>query len=192
MLKRQSHAELGWNMADGDPPTATGPVRRDSEHEYVAARVNHAPFVGQLGGNGYVPLDPTKSRESLVEDIPDAAPLMTLAQVFDLRPFRTIGLWKAALIEGIGKWFHYSKKPPRKEHTIPESRLTYAYGRLHDAGLANCTRQLISSNHSSGTVRATRPIRQHSLRRATGRRYSQLHLPDAVHLQLRRCIWCPL
>lgn len=70
------------------------------------AKVDISPFVGRLGGNGFDTLERNGSNEALLSDIPDAAPLMTLAEVFDYRPFRTVGLWKSALIEGIGTSSH--------------------------------------------------------------------------------------
>lgn len=62
------------------------------------------PFIGRLGGNQEFVLDRhnTANAEVLREQ-PDSAPCMTLKEQFDLRGFRNIGLWKAALIEGIGE-----------------------------------------------------------------------------------------
>jgi hypothetical protein len=66
-------------------------------------QVNISPFAGRLGGNGLVSLDRSASNEGLLKAIPDAAPLMTFTQVFDVRPFGTTDLWKAALIEGMSE-----------------------------------------------------------------------------------------
>lgn len=60
-------------------------------------------FIGRLGGNQAFVVDrndPRYTRELAKE--PDAAPGMTLKQQFDMRPFLTMGLWKAAAIEGFG------------------------------------------------------------------------------------------
>jgi hypothetical protein len=62
------------------------------------------PFAGRLGGNGAFVVDRDATNASLLRDTPDAAPCMTLAEQLDLRPFRKIGLWKSAALEGMGKY----------------------------------------------------------------------------------------
>jgi hypothetical protein len=63
-----------------------------------------APFSGRLGGNQAFILDrDNASNAAILQNAPDAAPGMTLAEQFDLRPFRSIGLWKAAVLEGMGE-----------------------------------------------------------------------------------------
>lgn len=64
--------------------------------------IHMPPFVGRLGGNGTA-LSRCSSNEALLEKVPDAAPLMSLGDIFNLNPFLTIGLWKSALMEGVGK-----------------------------------------------------------------------------------------
>jgi len=62
-----------------------------------------APFAGRLGGNQAFVLDRDRaSNAEILQNVPDAAPGMTLAEQFDLRPFRSIALWKAAAVEGMG------------------------------------------------------------------------------------------
>ena len=62
-----------------------------------------APFAGRLGGNQAFILDRDRpSNAETLQNVPDAAPGMTFAEQFDLRPFRSIGLWKAAAVEGMG------------------------------------------------------------------------------------------
>jgi hypothetical protein len=61
------------------------------------------PFAGRLGGNQEFIVnryDPDNA--ALIEQIPDAAPLIPLKQIIDLRGFREPELWKAAIIEGVG------------------------------------------------------------------------------------------
>lgn len=67
------------------------------------AEVNISPFVGRVGGGGTGCLTRNSSNEELLKALPDAAPLMSLSEQFSLRPFLTAGLWKAALMEGVGK-----------------------------------------------------------------------------------------
>jgi glycerol uptake facilitator-like aquaporin len=67
------------------------------------AQSSAAPFVGRIGGNQAFVLDRTNaSHISLLQDIPDAAPNMTIAEQFDLKGFKCAGVWKAALVEGMG------------------------------------------------------------------------------------------
>ncbi|KAN0069491.1 Aquaporin-like protein [Elaphomyces granulatus] len=66
-------------------------------------QISDVPFTGRLGGNQAFVLDRDDvGNASILQDIPDAAPWMTLAEQLDLRPFRTLSLWKAAILEGMG------------------------------------------------------------------------------------------
>lgn len=68
----------------------------------VSAETSH--FVGRLGGNQAFALDRNDvSNAAILHNVPDAAPYMTLAEQFDLRGLRNLGLWKAGLVEGVGK-----------------------------------------------------------------------------------------
>jgi hypothetical protein len=61
------------------------------------------PFAGRLGGNQEFivnPYDP--ENEALIKQIPDAAPLISLKAILDLRGLREPELWKAAVMEGVG------------------------------------------------------------------------------------------
>jgi hypothetical protein len=63
------------------------------------------PFIGRLGGNqGFVLDRHNAANAEILKEQPDSAPCMTLKEQFDLRGFRSLGLWKAALIEGVGEW----------------------------------------------------------------------------------------
>ena len=66
------------------------------------SEANISPFIGRLGGNGVGTVSRCSSNSDLLKAVPDAAPLMSLRDQFNLRPFLTIGLWKAALMEGVG------------------------------------------------------------------------------------------
>ena len=67
-------------------------------------QISDVPFTGRLGGNQAFVLDRDDvDNASILQDIPDAAPWMTLAEQLDLRPFRTLSLWKAAILEGMGE-----------------------------------------------------------------------------------------
>lgn len=73
--------------------------------------VNDRPFAGRLGGNQQFTVDPNDpDQESLLERVPDAAPAVHWRDVFSLVPFRDPYLYKAAVIEGIGKE-HTPSKP---------------------------------------------------------------------------------
>jgi hypothetical protein len=68
---------------------------------YKAATI---PFVGRLGGNQEFVVDRNDPHNTtLLRNVPDAAPYMTIRQSFDLRGFRELDIWKAALMEGVGK-----------------------------------------------------------------------------------------
>ena len=60
-------------------------------------------FVGRLGGQGATAVTRSASNETLLKLVPDAAPLTSLKDALDLYPLLTVGLWKSALMEGIGK-----------------------------------------------------------------------------------------
>lgn len=64
------------------------------------ARVHISPFVGRIGGNG----GDSPPNEEVLKSIPDAVPYMGLKDIFNLQPFFTVGLWKAALLEGMGEY----------------------------------------------------------------------------------------
>ncbi|OAL28203.1 hypothetical protein AYO20_09531 [Fonsecaea nubica] len=62
-----------------------------------------APFAGRLGGNQEFTLDRSDPQnEELLKKVPDAAPNLTLKESFDLRGFREVELWKAAMVEFVG------------------------------------------------------------------------------------------
>src|ERR1700744_3691123 len=59
-----------------------------------------APFAGRLGGNQAFIIDrDDASSVAVLQDVPDASPEMALAEQFDLGPFRSGRLWKAAVME---------------------------------------------------------------------------------------------
>ena len=47
---------------------------------------------------------------------------MSLRETFDLRGFRDLDLWKAAFIEGIGKFFpiHFVQDDGKGRHIVPD------------------------------------------------------------------------
>lgn len=86
-------------------PTTDRPYPLDDKEarEGVKMIATSHPFVGRLGGVGAFVIDPhDQSNADVLKAEPDAAPGMSLSSQFDLRPFRTLALWKAASIEGIG------------------------------------------------------------------------------------------
>jgi hypothetical protein len=75
-------------------PEPTIPRYRSSSH----------PFAGRLGANQAFTIEGrTSEDEKLLEREPDATPHMPFRELVDLRPITNTHLWKAALIEGIGK-----------------------------------------------------------------------------------------
>jgi hypothetical protein len=62
------------------------------------------PFAGRIGGHQGLVLDPNDaSNAELLKRMPDAAPLISLRQVFDPRAFSDIDLWKFSATECVGK-----------------------------------------------------------------------------------------
>lgn len=63
------------------------------------------PFIGRLGGNQEFVLDRHNTANAeILREQPDSAPCMTLGEQFDLEGFQNLGLWKAAVIEGVGQY----------------------------------------------------------------------------------------
>lgn len=68
------------------------------------------PFAGRLGGPQEYPDRNDPRNTKLLKEIPDAAPRMHLSEVFDLRGFCSLDLWKFALLECVGTLI---PNPPR-------------------------------------------------------------------------------
>jgi glycerol uptake facilitator-like aquaporin len=67
------------------------------------AQVDQRHFAGRVGGNQEFILDPKCDDDlSTLKRLPDANPLMSVKEVFSLRGFLELELWKAALTEGLG------------------------------------------------------------------------------------------
>ena len=65
-----------------------------------------ALFAGRLGGNQSFVLDRSNpANAELLQKVPDAAPNLSLRESFNLRGFREVDLYKAALIEFVGECF---------------------------------------------------------------------------------------
>lgn len=61
------------------------------------------PFAGRIGGNqDYVVDRSNPCNAELLAKVPDAAPLTTFRDGFDVRGFLDSGVWKYALVECIG------------------------------------------------------------------------------------------
>ena len=92
--------EKGLNNDRGSVPIDQESPRHPTQ------QISSAPFTAQLGANQAFVLDRSDADNAFkLQDTPDAAPGMTLTEQFDLRPFRTLTLWKAALAEGVGKLY---------------------------------------------------------------------------------------
>ena len=81
------------------------PVDQPSaESSAQTQQISTVPFTGRVGANQAFVLDRNDAgNASILQETPDAAPGMTLAEQLDLRPFRTLSLWKAAMMEGMGE-----------------------------------------------------------------------------------------
>ncbi|KIN05169.1 hypothetical protein OIDMADRAFT_115909 [Oidiodendron maius Zn] len=61
------------------------------------------PFAGRLGGNQEFILDPKNvDNVQTLKRVPDASPFISISEIFNLRGFLEIELWKAAVTEFIG------------------------------------------------------------------------------------------
>ena len=99
--KRSHDVEKDVNNQSHGDLAAMGRFEQSSLHQY---RSNVPAFAGRLGGQQSVILDRSDPQNAkFLEECPDASPYMTLSEQFDLRPFRTIWIWKAALLEGMGE-----------------------------------------------------------------------------------------
>lgn len=66
-------------------------------------RPNVAVYAGRIGGNQEYILDrDDPDNRSLLEQNPDAAPMIPWRQLLDLRGLKNLSLWKQAFVEGIG------------------------------------------------------------------------------------------
>lgn len=91
-------ADLEKSSTDSPRPAHLAWLNSGSRYSETAN-----PFIGRLGGNQAFVLDPNNAANaSTLKLEPDAAPGMTLQQQFDLRGFKSIGIWKAAMMESVG------------------------------------------------------------------------------------------
>lgn len=71
--------------------------------QYNKLRSTPLRYAGRLGGNQEFIADLSDpDTQSLLQKIPDAAPWLSLRDIFSLRGFREPALWKPAILEGIG------------------------------------------------------------------------------------------
>jgi hypothetical protein len=60
-------------------------------------------FAGRLGGNQEFVLDrDDPDNAAFLELVPDAAPMIPIRTMYDLRAFRNVLLWKQAVVEAFG------------------------------------------------------------------------------------------
>lgn len=96
----------------------------EGDHPYLEPAI--PPFAGRLGGNQDFIVDRNDPKNvDVLEKVPDAAPCMTLAEIFDLRGFLSADLWKFAMLECIGKTSFLSRSVDERNFcshaTIPSS-----------------------------------------------------------------------
>ncbi|KAJ5820222.1 MIP transporter [Penicillium riverlandense] len=93
----------------------------DANIERLNLKPTIQPFAGRIGGHQGLVLDPNDaSNAELLKRMPDAAPLISLPQVFDLKAFSDIDLWKFGAIECVAH--------PRPSPTTTSSTPTTAAG----------------------------------------------------------------
>lgn len=86
------------DVESADPST----VRRRN-HSARDPPVVSRPFAGRIGGNqGFTVSADDVDFDAVVAVNPDAAPLFTWSQSFNLRALSTKDLWKEATLEGVG------------------------------------------------------------------------------------------
>ncbi|KAJ5527200.1 hypothetical protein N7513_011359 [Penicillium frequentans] len=74
--------------------------KEDLDHDHPHLEPHISSFAGRLGGNQDFILDRNDPRnDELLERVPDAAPCMTFAEIFDLKGFYSLDLWKFAMLE---------------------------------------------------------------------------------------------
>ena len=84
-------------------PADLCPHCRNQRNDLQPMQSSITPFAGRLGGNQEFIVDRTDpANHELIEQIPDAAPGIPIKELFDLRGFRQVELWKAAMMEGVG------------------------------------------------------------------------------------------
>jgi glycerol uptake facilitator-like aquaporin len=96
-------------------------------HQFNNSDVNSAPFIGRLGWNGIASVKRNSTNAELLREVPDAAPLMPLKAMLSPRPFLSLALWKAALMEGMGTFMLvwvtiYSNSSPNVLPEAPTAR----------------------------------------------------------------------
>lgn len=83
---------------------SSGDLEKAGTADSLGAHTPNFAFVGRVGGNQLFTVDRQDAANAAVlAKEPDAAPGMTLSEQFDLKPFTTVRLWKAALMEGMGE-----------------------------------------------------------------------------------------
>lgn len=65
------------------------------------AATNSAQFVGRIGANGTTIVLRCSTNEDFLNEVLDAASLMSLRDQFDLWSFLTVGFWKSVLMESV-------------------------------------------------------------------------------------------
>ncbi|KAJ3532954.1 hypothetical protein NM208_g8202 [Fusarium decemcellulare] len=101
MAKSRRHSEPNSGQ-DLENLHSLGRFEQETGPSIAKSDINIPPFIGRLGGNGAEALTRCSSNEDFLEYVPDAAPLMSLGEALNLKPFLSVGLWKSALMEGVG------------------------------------------------------------------------------------------
>ncbi|RAL08714.1 MIP transporter [Aspergillus homomorphus CBS 101889] len=83
-----------------DETLATTPGSQHAHTHGHALEPATTPFAGRIGGNQDFVLDRSDPKNiDVLHRVPDAAPCMTLPEIFDLRGFLAPELWKFAMLE---------------------------------------------------------------------------------------------
>ncbi|KAJ5654061.1 MIP transporter [Penicillium lividum] len=79
------------------------PQSEKGDHDHPHLEPAISSFAGRLGGNQDFILDRNDPNNvEMLEKMPDAAPEMTLCEIFDLKGFYSPDLWKFAMLECVG------------------------------------------------------------------------------------------
>lgn len=144
-------------------------------------RSNPQPFIGRLGGNQEFVLDRSDAANApILKELPDAAPYMSMREQFDLRPFRSPGLWKAAIVEGVGKFYLCWVGSLRL------LTLLVSISRLVLACLCHGLDQFVSSSNTATADATDGELRQCSFYRSPSRRNYELVVNHSFYIHIWR------
>lgn len=86
----------------------------------LSCRPRIQPFAGRIGGNQGLVLDRRDpSNADYLKKVPDAAPLMTFREAFNIQGFTDLNLWRFSVVECVGN----QRLPPSYMDQLLTTRL---------------------------------------------------------------------